>query len=421
MEDTHPSLILHNLGKSYLLSSGFKQSQTHEALKDLNVTIMKGQRWGIIGSNGSGKSTLLSILAGVIKPSRGKVFRYGAVASILDIGSNFIPELSGLDNIYLYLNLNLTDKQKIESKIRDCIDFAEIGDFINKPVKTYSAGMFLRLAFSVSMLTDADILLMDEVFGAGDAAFQDKVKSYFANKLDTRITLLLASHNAEEITEYCDHCMWIEKGTLIKAGKVKDVIQAYYYELAKKNATDANRHQKATYDSLTSVNTGKYSCDYFDLINFYTETPHAVSEATYESGLMFVAEIKKKTSGIVLYPQIVIHDYQRRPVLTLIPPLDAEVSEHLNRLKNFEGNVQITAQLPPRLLAGGQYYASLRFGKNSNIDNEYNEEAGRINEMVFFELKHSPQLEYKTQTENTFVKPNSHWVVLAFPVITPSI
>lgn len=415
MEDTHPSLILHNLGKSYLLSSGFKKSQTYEALKDLNVTIMKGQRWGIIGSNGSGKSTLLSILAGVIKPTKGKVIRYGAIASILDIGSNFIPELSGLDNVYLYLNLNLTDKQKIESKIRECIDFAEIGDFINKPVKTYSAGMFLRLAFSVSMLTDADILLMDEVFGAGDAAFQDKVKSYFANKLDTRITLLLASHNAEEITEYCDHCMWIEKGVLVQAGKVKDVIQAYYYRLAQKHSIESNKRLELDDKVVVPLNRAMYSCEYFDLTDFRTVPVEHETEPTYQSGLRFVVELFKKTTATTLYPQIVVCDYQRRPVLTLIPPLDTAISNQLAHLQNFTGNVKFEVELPGRLLMYGHYYATLRFGKNSGIENEYNEEAGRIEEMLFFEIKRSPHLEYKTRTEDIFVRPNSRWQMFAGP------
>lgn len=414
MEDTQPSLILQNLGKSYLLPSGFGQSKAHEALKDLNVTIMKGQRWGIIGSNGSGKSTLLSILAGVIKPTKGKILRYGTVASILDIGSNFIPELSGLDNIYLYLNLNLTDKKKLESKIKACVDFAEIGDFIDKPVKTYSSGMFLRLAFSVSILTDADILLMDEVFGTGDAAFQDKVKLFFAQRLDAQITLLLASHNAEEITEYCDHCMWIEKGVLIQAGKVKDVIQAYYYKLAQKHSIESNKRMEVEHKMVVPLNKAMYSCDYFNLTDFRTTSIGNETEPTYQSGLCFVVEILKKTTSTTLYPQIVVCDYQRRPVLTLIPPLDSEINNQLTNLENFVGKVKFEVELPAQLLMYGHYYATLRFGKNASIENEYNEEAGRIEEMLFFEIKRSPHLEYKTRTEDIFVRPNSRWQIVPF-------
>lgn len=411
MEDSKPSIILQNLGKSYLLPAGYGQTKPHEALKDLNVTIMQGHRWGIIGSNGSGKSTLLSILAGVVKPTKGRVLQYGKVASILDIGSNFIPELSGLDNIHLYLNLRLTNKKDIQSKIKACIDFSEIGDFIDKPVKTYSSGMFLRLAFSVSILTDADILLMDEVFGTGDAAFQDKVKAFFAQKLDSRITLLLASHSADEITEYCDHCMWIEKGALVQAGKVKDVIQAYYYKLAQKYSIESNRKLKVEAEAILPLNKSKYSCEHFDLIDFTVNRPGEESEPTYQSGLHFIVNILKKSTATTLFPQIVVCDYQRRPVLTLIPPLDAKINDEIQSLRNYTGSIEFKAELPAQLLSYGHYYATIRFGKNANIDSEYNEEAGRIEEMLFFEIKRSEHLEYKTRTEDIFIRPRSNWEI----------
>jgi lipopolysaccharide transport system ATP-binding protein len=207
------AIRVENLSKKFTLQHAAKDehgNNTHAlwALKDVSFEIKKGESVGIIGPNGSGKSTLLKILAGVTKPTTGKVEIFGRVASILDIGAGFHPELSGRENVFLNGQLLGFSKKEIQGKFDEIVDFSGIEKFIYEPVKNYSNGMYLRLAFSIMAHLDFDVYLFDEVFSVGDAEFKNKIENIY-NRFPC---ILLVSHDYFEIDKICKKIIYIEKG-----------------------------------------------------------------------------------------------------------------------------------------------------------------------------------------------------------------
>lgn len=401
------SVVIDGISKTYQLSNG----KLITALEDVSLKVNRGEKWGVIGRNGSGKSTLLHILASIIKPSSGEVEIYGSLGQILEVGGNFIPDLSGRENIMLFLKLKGRSKQEVLEQIDNIIEFAAIGAFIEEPVKTYSSGMFLRLAFSVILQLKSEILLVDEVFNAGDALFREKLKTYFKESLELNTTMFLASHNPEEILEFCTHCLWLDKGRIIKKGKVNDVLQSYYYEMAKENSLNTNLAQSIDPNIKESLlrKIENFENDYFTLVLFTSETPIGFNSLTYESGILFKIKLKLKGVGDRLYPQIIIYDYQQKPVLTFFPNPQSELSKIAKKLANYKGLVEYVCFLPPQMLTYGQFYADLRFGKNIDINSEFNEEACKINKKIFFQIERSSSKEYIGRTESIFIRPEVKW------------
>lgn len=209
-----------DLVKIYMLrvqsTDGIKE---FKALDRVSFTVEKGQSVAIIGSNGSGKSTLLKILAGVTKPTSGSVTISGRVASILDVGAGFHPELSGRENILVNGQLLGFSKKEITPRIKDIIEFSGISHFIDEPVKNYSNGMFLRLAFSIIVHLDFDVYLFDEVLGVGDAEFREKVKKVFT---DFGKTIILVSHDLNEVNSYCSTSIQLSNGRILSVKSLTD-------------------------------------------------------------------------------------------------------------------------------------------------------------------------------------------------------
>ena len=200
------------------------------ALKDVNFEVLKGQSVGVIGRNGAGKSTLLQLLTGTLSPTKGSVKINGKVAAVLELGSGFNPEFSGRENIYLYASLFELKKSCIVERFQKIVDFSELGDFIDQPVKTYSSGMQARLAFSVIAHVDADILIIDEALSVGDAFFAQKCMR-FLRKFQERGTILFVSHDLAAVTAFCDHAIWLEGGVVRDAGSAKEVCEKYFAQL----------------------------------------------------------------------------------------------------------------------------------------------------------------------------------------------
>ena len=215
------AIKIENLSKKYFLTNGLNELDNSKeefwALKDVSLEIKKGEKIIITGPNGSGKSTLLKILAGIIKPTEGEVKIYGRVASILDIGAGFHPELSGSDNIFLNGQLLGFSKSEIKQKYNKIVEFSGIEKFINEPIKHYSNGMYLRLAFSIIAHLDFDVFLFDEVINVGDAEFREKSRKLFDN--DKEKTIVLATHVLEEINSPLNRVVKLENGFLLEEKK----------------------------------------------------------------------------------------------------------------------------------------------------------------------------------------------------------
>lgn len=198
------------------------------ALKVVSFEISKGECVGIIGHNGAGKSTLLKLLTGVAFPTSGEIEINGRLASMLELGSGFNPELTGMENIYFNGSLNGLTKEEIDGKLKDILEFADIGNFIEQPVKNYSSGMFARLAFAVAINVDPDILIVDEILSVGDVGFQVKCMEKFNEFKKKGKTILYVSHGLGTVKKFCDRAIWLQKGEVVDDGNSVIVVERYY-------------------------------------------------------------------------------------------------------------------------------------------------------------------------------------------------
>ncbi len=197
------------------------------ALRDVTFDLEAGETLGVIGENGAGKSTLLKILSGVLKPTRGEVHLRGRVASLLELGAGFHPEFSGMDNIFFYGSLLGLTRNKIKEKVEEVIEFSELADFIHMPVKTYSSGMQVRLAFSVAMAVEPDVLIIDEALSVGDLHFQKKSTDRILEYKRQGKSILFCSHGMYHINLLCDKVIWLKQGAIEKMGEPFDVVSAF--------------------------------------------------------------------------------------------------------------------------------------------------------------------------------------------------
>lgn len=199
----------------------------HYALNDISLEIKKGESVGIVGKNGSGKSTLLKIITGVLNPTSGEINVKGKISALLELGAGFNPEYTGIENIYLNGTMMGYSKAEMDEKVDDIIAFADIGDFINQPVKTYSSGMFARLAFAVSINVEPEILIVDETLSVGDTRFQIKCMDKMKEMMEGGTTVLFVSHDINAIRRFCTKCVWINEGRLKEIGSVNTVSDHY--------------------------------------------------------------------------------------------------------------------------------------------------------------------------------------------------
>lgn len=202
----------------------------HFALNNISFEVKKGETLGIIGVNGSGKSTLLKIITGVLTPSSGNVEINGKVSALLELGAGFNPEYTGIENIYLNGTMMGYTKNEMDLKIESILNFAEIGEFVYQPVKTYSSGMFARLAFAVSINVDPDILIVDEALSVGDIAFQAKCISKMKKMMQSGTTVLFVTHDMGTVKSFCKECLYLDKGILKAIGPSEDVADLYLSE-----------------------------------------------------------------------------------------------------------------------------------------------------------------------------------------------
>ena len=233
-------ITLEHVSKTFRLHTGRKLLREHlhdrfrknpadkfYALKDISFNVDFHESVGVIGRNGAGKSTLLSMIAGLAQPDEGRLEVNGRVAALLELGSGFHPDLTGLENINLNAALLGYSERQVRSVLESIIDFAEIGQFIDQPLRAYSAGMVVRLAFSVAVHVDAAILIVDEVLAVGDAGFYEKSVARIRELLDAGKTLFCVSHSAGMIRAFCSRAIWLDHGQLIQDGPAEEVTAAY--------------------------------------------------------------------------------------------------------------------------------------------------------------------------------------------------
>jgi len=215
--------------KEYFIKLVKRQLHFNEfwALQDISFTIEKGERLGVLGLNGAGKSTLLKVIAGVLKPSKGSVEVNGVIAPLLELGAGFDQNYSGKENIFLYGATMGYSRKYIQERYREIIDFSELHDFIDVPVKNYSSGMRARLGFSIATAVNPEILILDEVLSVGDAKFRIKSEAKITSMFENGVTVLFVSHNTDQVRRLCNKAILLDKGRVIASGTADEVCDIY--------------------------------------------------------------------------------------------------------------------------------------------------------------------------------------------------
>lgn len=205
-----------------------KKKETFWALKDVTFHIEKGEVVGLIGSNGAGKSTLLKVVSGVMKPTKGKIVVNGVVSPMIELGAGFDMNLTARENIYLNGSILGYSKKFLDEKFNEIVDFSELKDFLDVPVKNFSSGMTAKLAFSIATIVNPEILIVDEILSVGDIKFQEKSKNKMMEMIKGGTTVLYVSHSLESIKELCTKVIWLEHGEIIKMGNTNEICDEYY-------------------------------------------------------------------------------------------------------------------------------------------------------------------------------------------------
>ena len=228
-----------NMGieKNYSIKEAFisifdkkrRQSKTEFlALKNVSFNVKQGEVIGLIGSNGAGKSTLLKVVSGVMKPTKGKVTINGVISPMIELGAGFDAELTARENIYLNGSILGYSKEFLDEKFDEIVEFSELKDFLDAPIKNFSSGMVAKLAFSIATIVDPEILIVDEILSVGDIKFQEKSKNKMLEMIKGGTTVLYVSHSLESIQELCTRVVWLEHGEIIKVGDPKEILKEYY-------------------------------------------------------------------------------------------------------------------------------------------------------------------------------------------------
>lgn len=245
--------VYYDKGQSFKERFLFKNRNHYEerwVLQGISFKVKKGEAIGLIGQNGCGKSTLLKLLTKIMYPDNGNIIMNGRISSLIELGAGFHPDMSGRENIYTNASIFGLDRKEIDRRLRTIIDFSELGDFIDNPVRTYSSGMYMRLAFSVAINVDADILLIDEILAVGDANFQAKCFNKLQEIKKNGTTIVIVSHTLGQIEQICERSLWIQNGVIRMEGKPREVHPHYIDYVMNQNGVEGS--QKKQEESIGS-------------------------------------------------------------------------------------------------------------------------------------------------------------------------
>lgn len=277
---------------------GFKVPvREHYALRDVNFQVERGETVGIIGTNGSGKSTILKIITGVLNPTAGEVKVHGRISALLELGAGFNMEYTGIENVYLNGTMMGFSKEEVDARLQDILDFADIGDFVYQPVKSYSSGMFVRLAFAVAINIDPEILIVDEALSVGDVFFQAKCYRKFEEFKKMGKTILFVSHDLSSISRYCDRVILLNKGVKLEEGSPKQMVDMYKQLLVGQDpakAEEKKEEQKESWSQQFQVNPNmlEYGTKLAEIVDFAVLDDKDRCTNTIEKGSSFRIRMK---------------------------------------------------------------------------------------------------------------------------------
>lgn len=230
--------------KERLLFRGRNRFETREVLNGISFEVRKGESIGLIGSNGCGKSTTLKLLSRIIYPNSGSIQIIGRVSSLIELGAGFHPDMSGRENIFINAAIFGLSRKQTEKRLNSIIEFSELEEFIDNPVRTYSSGMYMRLAFSVAISVDADILLIDEILAVGDTNFQAKCFNKLREIKSRGVTIIMVSHDSNMIERFCDRAIWLNEGIIMQQGNTVDVVDSYMKHMGEKRLQELKKEEQ---------------------------------------------------------------------------------------------------------------------------------------------------------------------------------
>jgi len=304
--------------KEALNPFGTKYHKDFYALNDVSLEVKKGDTVGIIGQNGAGKSTLLKIITGIITPTTGSATVHGKISALLELGAGFNPQISGLENVYFNGTLIGFSKEEMDAKLDDILSFADIGDFIHQPVRTYSSGMFVRLAFAVAVHIEPEILIVDEALSVGDVMFQSKCFEKIKSLMDGGVTTLFVTHNMNTVATLCNQAYMIDGGRMRCAGSPKEVTLAYYRlqrereherKALVKDATvekskPAPAAKKISARAQTQPGEERFGLGTAKIVDFQVLNDEGIETDSLETGRKFSVKVDIEFSGVVKNPAI---------------------------------------------------------------------------------------------------------------------
>ena len=362
--------------------------QTFMALNGIDLTIYKGEAVGIIGTNGAGKSTLLKLLSRVTAPTEGEIDIYGRIASMLEVGTGFSGEMTGRENVYMNGAILGMTKAEIDAKMDEIIEFSEVRDFIDTPVKRYSSGMYVKLAFSVAAHLDSEIMIMDEVLAVGDMAFQKKclTKMKEAAQQEGR-TVLYVSHNMNTIRQLCERCIVLDKGKIVFVGDVEEAINMYL----------GNENKDEQTKVFTEKNHEKWCNQKLFVESVSLE--NNISNIYCTDILVFNVKYRSVASATNLKARLVLMDSNHNTVGMAISRNEISIEE------NSEGSFSIS--FDTESLACGQYYFKFSLFEISEFGNH--DYVCVINKFFSFTLNDKPE------AHSNMVWSQKSWGHIAFP------
>ena len=289
---------------------GFKVPvREHYALRDVNFQVERGETVGIIGTNGSGKSTILKIITGVLNPTAGEVKVDGRISALLELGAGFNMEYTGIENVYLNGTMMGFSKEEVDARLQDILDFADIGDFVYQPVKSYSSGMFVRLAFAVAINIDPEILIVDEALSVGDVFFQAKCYRKFEEFKKMGKTILFVSHDLSSISRYCDRVILLNKGVKLEEGSPKQMVDMYKQLLVGQDPAkeeEKKEEQKESWSQQFQVNP--------NMLEYGTKLAEIVDFAVLDDKDRCTNTIEK-SSSFRIRMKVVFHQDIQEPII----------------------------------------------------------------------------------------------------------
>ena len=350
-------------------AKNYNKGEKFKALNNISFEVKKGERIGIIGHNGAGKSTLLKLISRVTGPTEGKIHLNGRVASMLEVGTGFHPELTGRENVYMNGAILGMTKKEIDAKMEDIVEFSEVRQFIDTPVKRYSSGMYVKLAFSVAAHLDSEIMIMDEVLAVGDMSFQGKCIKKMKSVSETEDrTILYVSHNMNTIRQLCNRVIVLDHGEIIFDGNVDDGISIYAGKGCK-NDTHFDLH-------LAEKNTDTDSLIDMESIDILDKNSNIFStNENMRFKLQFNSPIKLQKAKLVI---VILRNDETRVGMT-----------ESNNFSVYEGKNEIEFILEPNCLVDGSYFAEVSIVENSD-DGLFRKYAGIYNAIYFVITNEKP-------------------------------